>query len=108
MSIYYNTIINSSENICSYMNGTLKSPLINMAIDVFRKSIPKEYFHSCPFLGFHIASNLTPVVTELALQFLAGKYQVSLKAYDQHDDNIMTIFAKGIFENEKKKFRING
>lgn len=103
MSPYYTTVINTTVDACGFLNGSLNNILASSFYDAFAKTVPKEYIHPCPYFGYHIGKNLTPVVTSMALQFLSGKYQVTARFYDDIDDNIFTVNGNTDFYDARSK-----
>lgn len=100
---YYNTVINTTIDVCSYLNGTMNNILASAFYDAFSKTVPKEYIHPCPYFGYYVATNLTPSTNAMALQFLSGKYQVTARFYDDIDDNIFTFKAYTDFQENRSR-----
>lgn len=45
----YRSVINSTIDLCGYMNGTNSNPLAKYAMDMARNSVPPGLIHPCPY-----------------------------------------------------------
>jgi hypothetical protein len=46
----YIYVINTTFNICEFLNGTNNNPVAKVLIDLFKNSLPKGILHPCPML----------------------------------------------------------
>jgi hypothetical protein len=72
---YYNTIINSTVDMCKFFNGTGNNLIAKWIIDAVSDSLPEGLLHPCPFNGAFKSHNITFQPTEVILQFLKGSYR---------------------------------
>jgi Protein of unknown function (DUF1091) len=88
---YYNSVINTTLNLCEFLNGTQSSIARKYFLDMFKKSLPIGFLHPCPYFGevklINMPMNLVPQST----QFLTGTYRSFVKFYDDKDDNIIRL-----------------
>jgi Protein of unknown function (DUF1091) len=90
---YYNTIINATLNFCEYLNGTKSNPVIKFVLDAMEGRLPNTMIHPCPCEGSVKVYNITLAAIPVHIQFLQGRYKVSVRLYDEEDDNIITFNA---------------
>lgn len=77
---------------CSLMAGESKSNyMTNMIINTFKSSVTTEIFHKCPFLGKISLLNVTLKAEPMLSIYPTGVYRIVIKAYDDIDDNILTL-----------------
>jgi hypothetical protein len=87
---YYTTIINSTIDVCKYLNGTLGNPILKWLVNEVSDNLPKQYIHPCPFIGRVKVYNIT-FAGHIAGQFLRGRYKAVARSFDDQDDNIITL-----------------
>jgi hypothetical protein len=46
----YRTLINSTIDVCGFLNGTNNNPLVKWFFSVIRESLPKNFLHPCPYI----------------------------------------------------------
>jgi Protein of unknown function (DUF1091) len=92
---YYNTIINSTIEMCQFLNGTDSNPIAKWMIDAVSDFVPTGFFHPCPYVGQVKCSNVSVASLRLFSQFLRGRYKMFVRAFDEKDENIIT-FKLGI------------
>lgn len=100
---YFSTIINSTVEMCKLLNGTVNNPLGKWMIDTFSPSVPKGFFHSCPYVGLVQAMNVSISSIPVLKQFLIGLYKIIVQSFDEEDENIITFKL----EAEVKRGRMN-
>lgn len=88
---YYTTIINSTVGACQFLNGTDSNPVMNWIKDGASKTLPKSFFHPCPYVGVMKAYNVSLSAEGVLSQFLKGRYKNIIRAFDERDDNIITF-----------------
>jgi Protein of unknown function (DUF1091) len=88
---YYNTIINSTVEMCKFLNGTNNNPIAKWMIDAVSDSVPKGLFHPCPYVGQVKAFNVSFSTGGFASQFLQGRYKIVIRAFDEKDEEIITF-----------------
>jgi Protein of unknown function (DUF1091) len=88
---YYNTIINSTVEVCEFLNGTQNNPLMVWTFAAMEDSLPKGFIHPCPYSGHILLPNVTLAANTFTNQFLKGRYKGSTRLFDEIDDNILTF-----------------
>lgn len=88
---YFNSVINSTFSICKFFNGSDKNPVAKWIFDSFASAIPKDFIHSCPYIGELKLYNVTIADVPQVTQFLHGTYRSIMRIFDGKDDNILTI-----------------
>jgi Protein of unknown function (DUF1091) len=88
---YYNTMINSTIEICNVLNGTDPNPIAKWIFDALSEKISKGFFHPCPYVGQITANNVSIETTDVSSQFLRGRYKIFFRAFDEKDDNVITF-----------------
>jgi Protein of unknown function (DUF1091) len=88
---YYNTIINSTVEICNVLNGTDSNPIAKLIFDGVAEKLPKGFLHPCPYVGQITANNVSIKITNVLYQFLRGRYKTFIRAFDEKDENIITF-----------------
>lgn len=87
---FYNSVINTTLDICGFLNGTSKNIATKWFFDIMTSSFPPGYIHPCPYIGELKGTNLTLNVTPQTPQFLLGTYKALLRYFDDKDDNIIS------------------
>lgn len=88
---YYTTIINSTIEICKFLNGTDKNPITKFIIDTVSKTAAKDFFHPCPYFGPVKLINVSFFDNSMSSQFLQRRHKILIRAFDNKDDNIITM-----------------
>jgi Protein of unknown function (DUF1091) len=89
---YYTTIINSTLNLCKFMNGTdNNNPIMKWIVDSISEKLSKDLIHPCPYVGRVAAYNVSFTFTGFTTQFLRGRYKIFTRVFDEDDDNIITM-----------------
>jgi Protein of unknown function (DUF1091) len=88
---FYNTIINSTIDVCQFLNGTQSNVLLKWIIDSMTHSLPNNFFHPCPYVGRVVAYNASILTNTISSQFLKGRYKIFYRAFDEFDDNIISL-----------------
>jgi hypothetical protein len=89
---YHNTIINSTIDGCAFLNGTdNNNPIARWFVDMITDSVPRGFYHPCPYSGELKAYNVTLKFTNLISQFPKGSYKTTVRAFNKLDDNIITM-----------------
>jgi hypothetical protein len=88
---YHNTIINSTFDACAFLNGTDKNPIAKWFLDMVSDSVPKGFYHPCPYFGELRAYNVTLKITNLFSQFPKGSYKTTIRTFDKIDENMITF-----------------
>jgi Protein of unknown function (DUF1091) len=99
----YNTLINSTLDICGFFNGTQNNPLSNFFFNAFKDSLPKGLFQPCPIKGEYKALNMTLNGISQMMQVLAGSYRTITRFYDEKDENLIT--TNHLFELKRLNFK---
>lgn len=73
------------------MNGTEPNIVARFIYDVIVDSVPKGFFHPCPYIGEFVAYNVTLTEVPVFKQFLLGPYRFRMTVSDDFDDNILTV-----------------
>lgn len=102
---YFTTIINSTVNLCAFLNGTDSNPIAIAFKPAVEASIPASYIHACPYYGYHSLNNVTIEVNQIAMQFLSGKYRTTIIVFDNKDDLIFKTVTKAEFADVRPKKR---
>lgn len=91
---YFNSVINTTFNVCQFLNGSDKNLMAKFVLSIVLKSLPAGFIHECPYVGTFAATNVSlEKVSELS-SFLGGRYRVINRFFDRKDANIFT----GTFE----------
>lgn len=101
MNINYNSVIDSTINVCEFLNGTDGNIVLKWLLDLYRTSLPPGILHPCPYYGDFTAYNLSLNPNFLQSKFLVGTYQANVRFFDDRDNNVMTL----IHELEGSVFR---
>lgn len=86
---FFNTLINTTMNLCSFLNGTDQSVAVKWMMNSITKKLGNDLIHPCPYFGEFKITNLT-VVNAQSAQFLLGRYRVTIRIFDDLDENILT------------------
>jgi Protein of unknown function (DUF1091) len=98
----YNTLINSTLDICGFFNETQSNPLSNFFFNAFKDSLPKGLFSSCPIKGEYKTLNMTLNGISQMVQVLVGSYRTITRFYDEKDENLITV--NHLFELKRLNF----
>lgn len=88
---YYTTFINSTFEVCQVLNGTNSNPVFKWILDAVSETIPKDFFHPCPYFGEVKAYNVSLSLGGVFTQFLSGRYKGNVRIFDDKDKNIVTF-----------------
>lgn len=88
---YYNTIINSTFEVCQVLNGTGTNPVIKWVIDAMADTAPKDFFRPCPYFDRLTGYNISLSAGGVLRQFLKGRYKGVVRAFNEKDENIITV-----------------
>lgn len=55
------------------------------------ESVPKGFFHPCPYQGLVKALNVSLAEAGVTKQFLKGRYKITARAFDAIDSEIITF-----------------
>jgi Protein of unknown function (DUF1091) len=95
---YFNSVINSTFDVCPFLNGSDKNLVAKFIVSIISKAVPPGFIHPCPYVGPFTAKNVSfEKISELS-SFLGGRYRAINRIYDHKDDNIFT----GNFEFDLK------
>jgi Protein of unknown function (DUF1091) len=87
---YFNSVINTTLDLCEFVNGTQSNLATKFFIDILAKSLPPGFLHSCPYFGEFKLNNMSLNEVPQTMQFLTGTYRSIARIYDSKDDNIIT------------------
>jgi hypothetical protein len=87
---YYTTIINSTFELCKFLNGTDPNPVAKLIVDAVSLTVPKGVLHPCPFENQFKVSNVSIASRGVLLQFLKGRYKIFIRVFDEKDSEIVT------------------
>lgn len=87
---YFTTIINSTVPFCKCVNGTDSNLIFKWILTSITKTLPKGFFHPCPYFGVFEAYNVSLESSPMMSQFLKGRYKTKMIMFDDEDDNIIT------------------
>jgi len=87
---YFNSVINTTGDLCAYVNGTDRNPAIKWMINMIGDSLPKGFIHACPYYREFIAYNATLKLAPEMTVFLLGSYRLSGRIFEKMDENIFT------------------
>lgn len=108
----YRSIINSTMDICGYLNGTSSNPLAKYYVDMVRNSVPPGFIHPCPYSvsryiinwkwslskkyilkGVIQLSNYSVTKNFHGLLYPDGIYKLIVRYFYKYDKNIATILV---------------
>jgi hypothetical protein len=101
---YYNSVINTTLDICEFVNGTSKNLATKWFFDIMKTTLPPGLFHVCPYVDEMKAYNMT--LNEdyhEASQFLVGSYRSITRFFDGKDENIITVKHFVEFKDVRKR-----
>jgi Protein of unknown function (DUF1091) len=90
---YFNSVINSTLDLCEFVNGTQSNLVTKYFIGIFTKSLPPGFVHPCPYSGEFKLNNISLNLVPESMQFLTGTYKSIMRYFDDKDDNIITVIA---------------
>jgi Protein of unknown function (DUF1091) len=88
---YFNSVINTTLDLCEFVNGTQSNLATKFFIDIFTKSLPPGFVHPCPYSGELKLNNISMNLVPQSMQFLTGTYKANIRYFDDKDDNIITV-----------------
>lgn len=88
---YFTTIINSTVQVCQFLNGTDRNPVLKWIIDAITETIPEGFIHPCPYFGRLQAFNVSLSGEGVPTQFVKGHYKTFFRFFDEKDENIITL-----------------
>lgn len=94
---YYTTIVDTKINVCAFLNGTDVNPIAKVFKTAIVGTMPPNYIHPCPYIGFYPIANLSIDVPDIGFQFLLGKYRTTNLFTDDEDDLIFKSITKAEF-----------
>lgn len=98
-SPYYSVFINSTFDVCRFMNGTENNLIMKLLFKLAEDTLPKQFIHPCPYHELIEGYNITAVPKNELVQFLNGYYRIIARIFNIFDDNIITITAAGEIVN---------
>jgi hypothetical protein len=54
-------------------------------------TLPKGFFHPCPYIDRFVGSNISLSAGGVLKQFLTGRYKGVFRTFDGKDENIVTF-----------------
>jgi hypothetical protein len=88
---FYNLVFNLTINICEFLNGTDNNMAGKWFLSTMSRTFPPGLLHPCPYSGPFRAFNVSPDVSPEMAAFLLGYYRMSVKVFDNLDENIVTF-----------------
>lgn len=97
------SIINSTAEICSILNGTGTNLLYKWFVGMMPEL--ETLIHPCPYQGLLTFKNLSVNLKMIVSSFPAGNYIGIMTYFDDFDSNIITIkYVLEIISNDRKDF----
>jgi Protein of unknown function (DUF1091) len=100
---YYNSVINTTLNLCEFVNGTDNNVATKYFIDLYSKSLPPGFVHPCPYFGEVKLNNISVNAAPQSIQFLTGIYKCKTRFFDDKDDNIITALHEIELKDVKER-----
>jgi len=98
-SRFLNTVFNTTIDLCSFLNGTDKNNLLaNFLTKQLEESLPKGFFHPCPYSGELKLLNVTIAIAPETSMFLKGIYRMTSRFFDTEDENILTAITDALLD----------
>lgn len=92
---YYTSVINSTLDICGFLNGTTSNIALKFFFGQFSATAPKGLLHPCPFFGELMAYNISYNINILNAIHIPGTYMTKSHFFDDKDSNIFTLIIVG-------------
>jgi len=87
----YRSVINTTIDVCSFLNGTEANVATKWIIDQLKESIGSRFFHSCPYFGRYDLIDIQLGSGPLHNILPTGRYKTVMYFYNSYDSNIFTL-----------------